>query len=116
MQLKHQYTIALMMAISSANVVADTETKLFLDDLVVTGTRDETALSHLAGNTGKVAEAEIDLLNADHIEESLSRVSGVNIQRGNGAESLVALRSPVLTGPGAAGAFLFRYFRDFHVG
>jgi iron complex outermembrane receptor protein len=70
----------------------------------------------LAGNTGKVAEAEIDLLNADHIEESLSRVSGVNIQRGNGAESLVALRSPVLTGPGAAGAFLFRYFRDFHVG
>jgi iron complex outermembrane receptor protein len=61
----------------------------------------------LAGNTGKVAEAEIDLLNADHIEESLSRVSGVNIQRGNGAESIVALRSPVLTGPGAAGAFLF---------
>jgi len=64
-------------------------------------------LKDLAGNTGKVSEAEIDLINADHIEESLARVSGVNIQRGNGAESLVALRSPVLTGPGAAGAFLF---------
>jgi iron complex outermembrane receptor protein len=83
------------------------EAKVYLDELVVTGTRSETALSQLAGNTGKIAEEEIDLINATHIEESLTRISGVNIQRGNGAESLVALRSPVLTGPGAAGAFLF---------
>lgn len=92
--------------LSSGHVIAE-ESSVALDELVVTGTRSETALRELAGNTGKVSEEEIDLINADHIEESLARVSGVHIQRGNGAESLVALRSPVLTGPGAAGAFLF---------
>lgn len=75
--------------------------------VVVTATRQESALMNLAGNTGQVSEEEVELLNADHITEALGRISGVNIQRGNGAESLVALRSPVLTGPGAAGAFLF---------
>lgn len=83
------------------------EDDISLGEMVVTGTRSETSLRELAGNTGKVSEQEIDLINADHIEETLARVSGVNIQRGNGAESLVAIRSPVLTGPGAAGAFLF---------
>jgi iron complex outermembrane receptor protein len=78
-----------------------------LEQLVVTGTRSETELSELAGNTGKVSEQEIELINASHIEETLSRISGINIQRANGAEVLVAARSPVLTGPGAAGAFLF---------
>jgi iron complex outermembrane receptor protein len=104
-----QSKMALMVALSlaSSSQVMAAEEAATLDDLVVTGTRSETAMRQLAGNTGKVSEEEIDLINADHIEESLARVSGVNIQRGNGAESLVALRSPVLTGPGAAGAFLF---------
>jgi iron complex outermembrane receptor protein len=104
-----QSKMALMVALSlaSSGQVMAAEEAATLDDLVVTGTRSETAMRELAGNTGKVSEEEIDLINADHIEESLARVSGVNIQRGNGAESLVALRSPVLTGPGAAGAFLF---------
>lgn len=102
----NQLALSLTLAMASAASYAE-ETKIYLDELVVTGTRSETSLSDLAGNTGKVSESEIDLLNATHIEESLARISGVNIQRGNGAESLVALRSPVLTGPGAAGAFLF---------
>ena len=36
----------------------------------------------------------------------LNRSAGVYIQRGSGAESLGAIRSPVLTGAGACGAFL----------
>lgn len=102
--------ITLLVALSAmagGQAAVAEENNIDLDELVVTGTRSETSLRELAGNTGKVSEQEIDLINADHIEESLARVSGVNIQRGNGAESLVALRSPVLTGPGAAGAFLF---------
>ncbi|OUR72527.1 TonB-dependent receptor [Methylophaga sp. 41_12_T18] len=87
-----------------SSLLAETVT---LDELVVTGTKQETSLMDLAGNTATVNEEAIKLLNADHIQESLSRIAGVNIQRGNGAESLVALRSPVLTGPGAGGAFLF---------
>ena len=104
-----QSKITLMVALSLAGSgqLMAAEEAASLDSMVVTGTRSETAMRELAGNTGKVSEEEIDLINADHIEETLARVSGVNIQRGNGAESLVALRSPVLTGPGAAGAFLF---------
>lgn len=104
---KTKISLVVTAALLSSGQVMAAEGSVALDELVVTGTRSETAMRELAGNTDKVSEAEIDLINADHIEESLARVSGVNIQRGNGAESLVALRSPVLTGPGAAGAFLF---------
>jgi hypothetical protein len=37
----------------------------------------------------------------------MNRVPGTYIQRGSGQESLTAIRSPVLTGPGSCGAFLF---------
>ena len=107
MTIAYRLAGTLLVAVSSNMVIADTNSKLFLDQMVITGTKSESALSELSGNTGKVTQDEVDLLNASHIEESLARISGVNIQRGNGAESLVALRSPVLTGPGAAGAFLF---------
>ncbi len=92
---------------ASAATMVSAEETINLDELVVTGTRSESSLLDLAGNTGKVHQEEIDLLNADHIEESLLRIPGVNLQRGNGAEMTIALRSPVLTGPGAGGAFLF---------
>src|SRR5690606_11410580 len=41
-----------------------------------------------------------------HISEALSRAAGTWISRGNGQEHLTAIRSPVLTGAGACGAFL----------
>lgn len=78
-----------------------------LGGMVVTGTRSETPLLDLAGNTGKVSEQEIDLVRPDHISEVLNHVSGVNIQHGNGQESLTSIRSPVLTGGAGAGSFLY---------
>ena len=36
----------------------------------------------------------------------LNRIAGVYVQRGSGAESLTAIRSPVLAGAGACGSFL----------
>lgn len=42
-----------------------------------------------------------------HHAEAFVRVPGAYVQRGSGQESLVALRSPVLSGAGACGAFLF---------
>ena len=100
-------SLFIALASASASTVILAETNLNLDELVVTGTRSETSLMDLAGNTGKVHQEDIDLLNADHIEETLLRIPGVNLQRGNGVEMTIALRSPVLTGPGAGGAFLF---------
>ncbi len=98
---------AFLVALASASSMALAETDVNLDEMIVTGTRSETSLMDLAGNTGKVSAEEIDLLNADHISESLLRIPGVNLQRGSGIEMTIALRSPVLTGPGAGGAFLF---------
>lgn len=101
--------ISLLIALATASVspITFADGSINLDELVVTGTRSETLLLDLAGNTGKVSTEEIDLLNADHISESLLRIPGVNLQRGDGVEMTVSLRSPVLTGPGAGGAFLF---------
>ncbi len=103
---KHTF-IAVCISASVAVPVTAADLDLSLDDIVVTGTRSETAVLDLAGNTAKVDVAEIDLLNADHIQETLLRIPGMNLQRGDGGEMTVALRSPVLTGPGGGGAFLF---------
>ncbi|PHS70036.1 MAG: TonB-dependent receptor [Methylophaga sp.] len=101
--------LSLLIALTGVSTLSavQAETSLELDELVVTGTRSETSLLDLAGNTGKINEAEIDLVRADHIEEIINRVSGVMIQRGNGQEHLTAIRSPVLTGGAGAGSFLF---------
>ena len=45
-------------------------------------------------------------VGSTHHSEILNRVPGTLIQRGSGQESLTAIRSPVLTGPGSCGAFL----------
>ena len=56
---------------------------------------------------GRVDRDAIELLGATHSSEALNRVPGVMVQRGSGQESLTAIRSPVLTGAGSCGAFLF---------
>jgi outer membrane receptor protein involved in Fe transport len=83
------------------------EDDVMLDDLVVTGTRSASPLLEQAGNTGKVSQEEIDLIRPDHITEVVNRVSGVNVQHGNGQEHLTSIRSPVLTGGAGAGSFLY---------
>lgn len=49
---------------------------------------------------------ELDRLRPTHANEVLARIPGAWASRGSGQEQLLALRSPVLTGPGACGAFL----------
>jgi iron complex outermembrane receptor protein len=50
-------------------------------------------------------ESALSLTGAVHINQLMQRSPGVWISRGNGQESLPALRSPVLTGAGGCGAF-----------
>jgi len=50
--------------------------------------------------------ATLDRLRPRHAHEVLARIPGAWASRGSGQEQLLALRSPVLTGPGACGAFL----------
>jgi len=97
--------VALASSCASPLVIADSD--VVLDDLIVTGTRSETALLDLAGNTAKVSEQEIDFVRADHITEVINRLPGVMIQRGNGQEHLTSIRSPVFNGGAGAGSYLF---------
>lgn len=59
-----------------------------------------------AGNLSLINPRQITATAATHPAELLNRLPGVWISRGDGQEHLTAIRSPVLTGPGACGAFL----------
>ncbi|WP_330110574.1 TonB-dependent receptor [Methylophaga thalassica] len=108
---KKQLTLMVAAAVTTmwqpAFAEETSDNEVSLGGMVVTGTRSETPLLEQAGNTAKVSEEEIDLVRPDHISEILNRVSGVNIQHGNGQEHLTSIRSPVLTGGAGAGSFLF---------
>ena len=101
--------LPLLIALASTSVspFVFADTNLNLDSFVVTGTRSESPLLDLAGNTAKISAKEIDFLNADHIEQVLNRLPGVMIQRGNGQEHLTSIRSPILNGGAGAGSFLY---------
>jgi iron complex outermembrane receptor protein len=75
--------------------------------IVVTGSLRESTRLNLAGNIDFISNEDISLVSAVHPSDILNRATGVHIQTNNGMESLPSIRSPVLTGPGAVGAFLF---------
>jgi len=75
--------------------------------IVITGSRQESDLLSFVGNVDRIFTEDIDRVSAVHPGDILNRATGVHIQTNNGMESLPSVRSPVLTGPGAAGAFLF---------
>ena len=74
---------------------------------MVTASRRPTASLVTPLSLSAVGNDAIRLLGATHHAEVLNRLPGVMIQRGSGQESLTAIRSPVLTGAGSCGAFLF---------
>jgi outer membrane receptor protein involved in Fe transport len=78
-----------------------------ISELVVTGQRREQARLMHAGNIERIDATAIADTRHQHIHELLTRVSGVWLSRGSGQEHLTAIRSPVLTGSGSCGAFLF---------
>ena len=77
------------------------------DGIVVTAERRATALSDVPQSITAITAKDIELIDADHISEILSRAPGVTLHRGSGAEQLTAIRSPVLTSGAGAGSFLF---------
>ena len=54
-----------------------------------------------------MSSADVALVGSTHHSEIMNRAPGTMIQRNSGEESLTAIRSPVLTGPGSCGVFLF---------
>lgn len=71
----------------------------------------EKKISNLSGwsenlSISSVNSSDLNKLNAQHPKQIFRRMPGVWISRGSGQEHLTAMRSPVLTGPGACGSFL----------
>ena len=78
-----------------------------IEEIQVTSTlRKSAGLADVNAAVSVLGEQELDLINHTHLQESLNRLPGVSIHRNNGQESLVAIRSAVMTGAGACGAFL----------
>jgi iron complex outermembrane recepter protein len=73
---------------------------------VISSSRRPENLSDVNAAIAILGEEELRLIAHTHIQESANRLPGVNINRNNGQESLISIRSPVLSGGGACGAFL----------
>jgi iron complex outermembrane recepter protein len=83
-----------------------TETRK-VEEVVVTGTRQAEELRDFAGSISLVKSDDVTVVGSTHHSEIMNRVPGAMIQRNSGQESLTAIRSPVLSGPGSCGVFLF---------
>ena len=59
------------------------------------------------GSVSTLDEKTLELVRATHVNEVMVRVPGVWVSRGSGQEHLTAIRSPVFTGVGACGEFLY---------
>ncbi len=78
-----------------------------LEEIVVTATRRASPLLDASSNVARLESEEIRAAGHHHIHELLQDAPGTWISRGSGQEHLTAIRSPVLTGAGSCGAFLF---------
>lgn len=78
-----------------------------IDEVVVTAMRDAQDPLKLAGNATVIEQESIQALAHTHIADLLVQAPGAWVTAGSGQEHLSAIRSPVFTGPGSCGAFLF---------
>ncbi len=83
-------------------LMADSNT---MEDVIVTATHQPQEAANLPLNWAVIDDSDLRMVEHVHINESFQRIAGGWISRGNGQESLTALRSPVLTGAGSCGAF-----------
>lgn len=92
---------------TSSTVFAQAEPEQAVEEIIVTSVnRRPESLANINASVGVISQEEIQLVAHQHIQEVANRLAGVNINRNNGQESLISIRSPVLTGSGACGAFL----------
>lgn len=75
-------------------------------DIVVTAIRNDRSAFQTPASVTRIDDDTIAAVGPQHQADVLNRGAGVYIQRGSGAESLTAIRSPVLAGAGACGSFL----------
>ena len=93
------------MLLAGASTAAEPER--FDEKIVVVGNASLVGRQGGLGSGSVIEEETIELTRATHPNELLVRVPGAWVSRGSGQEHLTAIRSPVFTGAGACGEFLF---------
>jgi outer membrane cobalamin receptor len=76
-----------------------------LETIFVTSDRQAIATQDIAASIHAIDSLTLETFRHVHIGEVLNTVPGVVFNRGNGQESLLGIRSPVLTGAGSCGSF-----------
>ena len=99
---KKLFISTILIAFLSGNLLSES-----IEEIIVL----EKKLSSLNGWSNNqsityINEKELEDLDAQHPKQIFRRSPGVWISRGSGQEHLTAIRSPVLSGPGACGSFL----------
>ena len=77
-----------------------------IENVVVTGRRNQQPLDQLIGNVAQVSGEELERIAPAHINQVAARMPGVWLSRGNGQEVLASVRSPVFTGAGSCAEVL----------
>ena len=93
-------------AVTFGSIVPGHAQEEVLEQVITVATRSEIDAANGPGAISVLDRQELEFISHVHIQQSLLRVPGVNLHRGNGQEYLPAIRSPVLTGAGACGSFL----------
>ena len=109
--LKSRVGLSFLLLVTSLGAVSESvaqadENAEALEVVIVTATRTNTDRNTMAQGVTVLDGDSIARSDLQHSNQLFNQVSGAWISRGNGQESLVSLRSPVLTGAGACGAFL----------
>ena len=100
-----QFGVIIMLGIQAVSPVSAAENAI--TEIVVTSQRRAQPIAQHAGSIDRLDSELIAEVQHQHIHELFTRTSGVWVSRGSGQEHLTAIRSPVLTGPGSCGGFLY---------
>ncbi len=76
------------------------------EEVVVTARRDDQSAHELIGEISRLDAELLAQIGHTHIQESVVRIPGVWMSRGNGQELLASVRSPIYTGAGSCGEVL----------
>ncbi|PCH62618.1 MAG: TonB-dependent receptor [SAR86 cluster bacterium] len=98
--------IAAATALSAQQGMAQNGQQAIEEITIISASRRAESLGDINASIAVIGTEELQLVSATHAQEALNRLPGVNISRNNGQESLTSIRSPILTGSGACGAFL----------
>ena len=96
-------TLSLSIALlcSAAQLNAQTNS---IESIVITADRKETELRDIPASIYAVDSDYLTTIKHVHVGEVLNSIPGVVFNRGNGQESLLGIRAPVLTGAGSCGS------------